>query len=38
MDQSFIKDEDVTIEVFMKEKIASLGENMQIRGFKRFSI
>jgi elongation factor Ts len=38
MDQSFIKDEDVTIEVFMKEKIASLGENMQIRGFKRYSI
>lgn len=38
MDQAFIKDEDVTIEVFMKEKIASLGENMQIRGFKRFSI
>lgn len=38
MEQSFIKDDDKTIEEFLKEKIASLGENMQIRRFARFSI
>lgn len=38
MEQSFIKDEDMTIEDFVKSKIASLGENMQIRRFSRFSI
>ena len=38
MEQSFIKDEDKTIEEFLKEKIATLGENMQIRRFARFSI
>lgn len=38
MDQPFIKDEDKTIEEFIKEKIASLGENIQVRRFSRFSI
>lgn len=38
MEQSYIKDEDKTIEVFLKEKIAGLGENMSIRKFARFSI
>lgn len=38
MEQSFIKDEDQTIEEFVKSKIASLGENMQIRRFARFNI
>lgn len=38
MEQPFIKDEDQTIEEFLKSKIASLGENMQIRRFARFSI
>ena len=38
MEQPFIKDEDKTIEEFLKEKIATLGENMQIRRFARFSI
>lgn len=38
MDQRFIKDEDKTIEEFIKEKIASLGENIQVRRFARFSI
>jgi elongation factor Ts len=38
MEQPYIKDEDQTVEEFVKSKIASLGENMQIRGFKRFSI
>lgn len=38
MEQPFIKDEDQTIEEFVKEKIASLGENMQVRRFTRFNI
>lgn len=38
LEQPFIKDEDMTIEEFVKSKIASLGENMQIRRFARFSI
>ncbi len=38
MEQAFIKDEDMTIEDFVKSKIASLGENMQIRRFARFNI
>lgn len=38
LEQAFIKDEDKTIEEFLKEKIASLGENMQIRRFARFNI
>lgn len=38
LEQSFVKDEDKTIEEFLKEKIASLGENMQIKRFARFSI
>jgi elongation factor Ts len=38
MEQPFIKDEDQTIEEFVKSKIASLGENMQIRRFARFNI
>lgn len=38
MEQPFIKDEDMTIEEFVKSKIASLGENMQLRRFARFNI
>ncbi len=38
LEQAFIKDEDKTIEEYLKEKIASLGENMQIRRFARFNI
>lgn len=38
MEQPFIKDEDKTIEEFVKEKIASLGENIQVRRFARFNI
>ncbi|MBI5793968.1 translation elongation factor Ts [Candidatus Uhrbacteria bacterium] len=38
LEQPFIKDEDQTIEEFLKSKIVSLGENMQIRRFARFSI
>lgn len=38
LEQPFIKDEDKTIEEYLKEKIASLGENMQIKSFCRFSV
>ena len=38
MEQPFVKDEDQTIEEFLKSKISSLGENMQIRRFARFTI
>ena len=38
MEQSYVKDDSKTIEEFLKEKIASLGENMQIRRFTRLSI
>ncbi|MBI4280957.1 translation elongation factor Ts [Candidatus Uhrbacteria bacterium] len=36
--QTFIKDEDVTIEEYLKNTIAKLGENIQIRRFVRFSL
>lgn len=38
LEQPFIKDEDKTIETFVKEKISSLGENIQVRRFARFNI
>jgi elongation factor Ts len=38
LEQSFIKDEDKTIEEVVKEKIASLGENIQVTRFSRFNI
>jgi len=38
MEQGFIKDEDKTIEDLLKEKIASMGENIQIGRFARFNI
>lgn len=38
LEQPFIKDEDKTIEDYLKEKIVSLGENMQIKRFCRLSI
>ncbi len=38
MEQSYIKDEDKTIEDLLKEKIASMGENIQIGRFARFNI
>lgn len=36
--QPFIKDEDVTIEEYLKKTITKLGENIQIRRFVRFSL
>ena len=38
LEQRFIKDEDLTIQEFIAQKIASLGENMQIKRFSRFQI
>jgi elongation factor Ts len=38
MEQSFIKDTDKTIEAIVKEAIAKLGENINIRRFARFDI
>ncbi len=38
LEQPFVKDEDVTIQEFVTSKIASLGENMQLKRFARFSI
>lgn len=36
MEQSFIKDDSKTVEEFLKEKISTLGENMQVKRFARF--
>ncbi len=37
MEQAFIKDDSKTVEDFVKEKIATLGENMTVKQFSRFS-
>ena len=37
MEQAFIKDDSKTVEVFLKEKMSVLGENMQVKRFARFS-
>ncbi|GAB4461357.1 MAG: translation elongation factor Ts [Elainellaceae cyanobacterium] len=36
LDQSFIKDQSITVEEHIKNVIASLGENIQVRRFVRF--
>ncbi len=36
--QPFIKDEEITIEEYIKSKIAKLGENIKIKKFVRFEI
>lgn len=38
LDQSFIKNPDVTIQDFVKGKIAELGENIVIRRFTRYAV
>ena len=38
LNQPFIKDEDITIETHVKDTIAKLGENIQVRRFARFSL
>jgi elongation factor Ts len=36
MDQFFIRDSSITIEELIKQNIAKLGENIQIRRFEKF--
>lgn len=36
MEQAFVKDTDKTIQTYLNETIASIGENMSIRRFSRF--
>lgn len=38
MKQPFIKDEDTVIETLIKNKIAKIGENIQVRRFVRFNL
>jgi elongation factor Ts len=38
LEQPFVKDEDQTVEEMLKGKIATLGENMQVRRIARFQI
>ncbi|MEI7027301.1 translation elongation factor Ts [Paenibacillus sp. y28] len=38
LEQSFIKDQDKTIETLLNEKIASIGENISIRRFVRYEL
>lgn len=38
MDQSFIKNQDITIEELIKQSVALLGENIQVARFKRFTL
>lgn len=36
LDQPFIKDQNITVEELLKQNIATLGENIQVRRFVRF--
>lgn len=36
LEQAFVKDQDKTIQAYLNETIASIGENMSIRRFSRF--
>lgn len=38
LEQPFVKDEDKTIADLLQEKVATLGENMQVRRIARFTI
>jgi elongation factor Ts len=38
LEQSFVKDQDMTVEDYLKSIIGKLGENMQIKRFARFQI
>jgi len=38
LEQPFVKDNDQTVEEYVKNMIASLGENIQIRRFSRFRL
>jgi elongation factor Ts len=36
LDQPYIKDQSITVEEMVKQNVASLGENIQVRRFVRF--
>ena len=36
MDQAYIRDQNITIEELVKQHVAQLGENIQVRRFVRF--
>lgn len=38
MEQSYIKDEDKTIDLLVKEMVARIGENIQVRRFTRYEL
>jgi elongation factor Ts len=38
MDQPFIKDQNITVEELIKQSVATLGENIQVRRFSRFTL
>ncbi len=38
LEQSFVKDPDKTVEDLIKEKIAAIGENIEVRRFVRFQL
>lgn len=38
LEQPYVKDEDLSVEEFVKARIATLGENIQIKAFSRFQI
>ncbi|MEM7793393.1 MAG: translation elongation factor Ts [Cyanobacteria bacterium P01_C01_bin.118] len=38
LDQPFIKDQNITIEELIKQVVATLGENIQVRRFSRFTL
>ena len=38
LDQTYIKNPDITIEELVKENIALLGENIQVARFSRFNL
>jgi len=38
LDQPFVKDPDKTVEALVKERVAKIGENIQVRRFARFQV
>ncbi|MEO0378379.1 MAG: translation elongation factor Ts, partial [Cyanobacteria bacterium P01_A01_bin.17] len=38
LDQPFIKDQNITVEELIKQAVATLGENIQVRRFARFTM
>jgi elongation factor Ts len=38
LEQPFVKNPDITVEKLVQEKVASLGENIRVRRFVRFSL